>query len=69
MKVKFQNEGQTKYFKQFESRETLTGKYEKNKEISLRSHKYQTDSVYYGQWKGGLRHGNGKMTWKDGASY
>ena len=37
--------------------------------IETRNHEYSTGSVYQGQWKGGMRHGKGKMTWTDGAYY
>ena len=37
--------------------------------IETREYQYNTGSVYQGQWKGGMRHGKGKMTWTDGAYY
>ena len=66
---RFRNEGTTKYFKGMESYETLTGVYNKNKPIELKAYTYKTGAVYNGQWKGGLRHGNGTMVWTDGAKY
>ena len=63
------NETTTKYFKAKESEETLNGMYEKNAPIEHRVHTYQTGAVFNGQWKGGLRFGNGTMTWSDGARY
>ena len=57
------------YFKKIESRETLTGIYEKNAPIKKKKHIYKTGAVYDGQWKGGLRHGYGIMTWTDNARF
>ena len=66
---KFRNEGTTKYFKEQESNETLGGIYEKNSPIQLKQYTYKTGAIYNGQWKGGIRHGNGTMIWTDGARY
>ena len=66
---KTHNEGTTKYFKAKESAETLGGIYEKNAPIQQKQYKYKTGAIYNGQWKGGLRHGSGIMTWADGARY
>jgi len=66
---KTHNEGTTKYFKAKESEETLGGVYEKNAPVQLKQHTYKTGAIFNGQWKGGLRHGNGTMTWADGARY
>ena len=35
----------------------------------MRRYEYTTGAVYEGMWKGGLRHGHGKMKWSDGATY
>ena len=32
-------------------------------------HNYANGGHYNGEWLGGFRHGNGRMTWADGASY
>ena len=59
-----------KYFKPDEANETLTGEmFNPSADIETRSHTYKTGSVYEGEWKGGMRHGKGKMTWADGATY
>ena len=39
------------------------------KPITTASHVYKTGAHYEGEWKGGLRHGQGVMTWVDGAKY
>ncbi len=31
--------------------------------------KYENGDTYEGQWKDGLKHGNGKFTWEDGGAY
>jgi hypothetical protein len=51
----------SKYFKNEESRETLKGKFKDSNEVVYRVHTYKTGAVFKGQWKGGLRHGNGVM--------
>ena len=61
--------GQSKYFKASEASETLTGVFDQDAPIETRDHIYTTGAVYSGQWKGGMRHGLGKMKWADGASY
>ena len=63
------NDGTTKYFKAHESEETLLEKFNFNAPTTIREHVYKTGAVYQGMWKGGLRHGQGKMTWPDGACY
>ena len=63
------NEGTSKYFKQEEAYETLTGVYEQNAPIEERTYTYKTGAVYTGQWKGGMRHGVGTMKWADNARY
>ena len=61
---------QSKYFKQDEAKETLQGSFKgHDTPLTNRVHTYTTGAVYVGQWMGGMRHGQGKMTWKDGASY
>ena len=58
-----------KYFKPDEAAETLNGMYDDNAPIVIRTHTYSTGAEYEGQWKGGMRHGKGKMTWPDSAKY
>lgn len=59
----------SKYFKNDESRETLKGIFKDSDQIVYRVHTYKTGAVYKGQWKGGLRHGQGSMQWPDNAKY
>ena len=58
-----------RYFKNSEAAETLCGFYDDGDEIETRDYTYKTGAVYSGQWKGGMRHGWGTMTWDDGAKY
>lgn len=58
-----------KYFKEEESKETLKGTFKDDGSLEKREYKYTTGAVYNGQWKGGLRHGQGTMQWADGAKY
>lgn len=38
--------------------------------LRIGEHTYaKTGAKYEGQWLGGFRHGQGKMTFKDGATY
>jgi len=57
----------SKYFKKEEAAETLTGMYTENKDLRKNSYTYSTGAVYNGMWMGGLRHGDGTMSWTDGA--
>ena len=59
----------TKYFKSEEGKETLTGKFNQDKQVEKRTFKYATGAVYSGEWLGGLRHGMGTMEWPDKARY
>ena len=47
----------------------MRGVFDQNAPIEEREYQYKTGSVYFGQWKGGMRHGIGTMKWIDGASY
>ena len=58
-----------RYFKAEEAQETLTGKFNPDAPTETRTHSYATDAVYEGEWKGGMRHGKGKMAWADGGRY
>lgn len=58
-----------KYFRPEENNETLAGKFDPNAPVEKRTHTYTTGAIYTGQWKGGLRHGKGKMVWADGAVF
>jgi hypothetical protein len=62
-------EGTSKYFKPEESSETLHGKFDSNAPHRKYQHCYKSGAVYQGEWKGGMRHGLGKIMWPDGASY
>jgi hypothetical protein len=60
----------TKYFKSEENRETISKEtFKEDQALVSRRHVYKTGATYFGQWKGGLRHGKGVMTWPDGAKY
>ena len=37
--------------------------------LETRTYTYLTGAMYEGEWKGGMRHGKGKMKWSDGAYY
>lgn len=39
------------------------------KEEKRAPYTYKSGAMYDGEWKGGFRHGFGKMRWKDGAEY
>jgi len=62
-----------RYFKDKENKETLdpTNSFVdiKDKGVQVRDYRYSTGGYYNGEWLGGLRHGKGKMQWKDGAYY
>jgi hypothetical protein len=63
-------DGQSKYFKAEEAKETLKGSFKGHDEpLKNKVYQYTTGAVYNGEWKGGLRHGSGTMTWPDGARY
>lgn len=60
----------TKYFKSEENKETISKEpFKEDQVLVSRRHVYKTGATYVGQWKGGLRHGKGVMTWPDGAVY
>jgi hypothetical protein len=63
------SEVQSKYFKSEEAKETLVGMFTPSGNITNRIYTYKTGAMYTGQWKGGLRHGRGTMTWPDSARY
>lgn len=64
------NLNSSQYFKQSEAKETFTGAmFDPNAATETRTFKYSTGAVYQGQWKGGMRHGLGKITWADGTQY
>ena len=64
------NLNSSQYFKQSEAKETLTSEmFDPNAPTETRIFEYSTGAVYEGEWKGGMRHGKGKMTWSDGGSY
>lgn len=67
--MKLTCEVQSKYFKSDEGRETLRGPYQDDASLEEGEHTYQTGAKYTGLWKGGLRHGQGKMEWVDRARY
>ena len=68
-----------RYFTRDESRETLSQlrsfsiddlSFELHEDDAPKKYRYKsTLALYDGQWLGGLRHGEGKMMWPDGASY
>jgi len=63
------SEGASKYFKSEEAKETLAGIYKDDQVLKNKVHTYKTGAVFTGQWKGGLRHGEGTMVWADSARY
>ena len=64
------NLNSSQYFKKLEAKETLTSEmFDPNAPTETRIFEYSTGAVYEGEWKGGMRHGKGKMTWSDGGSY
>ena len=64
------NENSSRYFKAEEAQETLTDQFFRpDIELEERQYHYKSGAVYSGQWKGGMRHGHGKMVWQDGGSY
>ena len=67
--MKLTCEVQSKYFKSDEGRETLRGPYQDDASLEQGEHIYQSGAKYTGLWKGGLRHGQGKMEWVDRARY
>lgn len=63
-------DSKSKYFNVEESKETLTKNiYNARKPLVTRNYTYKSGATYSGQWRGGLRHGAGVMTWPDGAKY
>ena len=59
-----------KYFKPDEAQETLTGEmFDPSAEIEKRTYTYKSGAVFDGEFKGGMRHGKGKISWPDGAYY
>lgn len=57
-----------RYFTRVEIYETLS-KTERIGPDRDAHHIYENGSRYEGKWRGGFRHGRGKMVWADGASY
>ena len=43
--------------------------YNPNTALASAVHNYKTGAIYQGQWKGGLRHGRGSMSWPDSSRY
>lgn len=64
-------DGASKYFKVDEAHETVASrkKFDQNAPLKNKVHTYRTGAIYTGQWKGGLRHGQGTMVWADNARY
>jgi len=60
-----------KYFSGDEGRSTLeSGEiFNSSQPIKSRQHVYPSGATYSGSWLGGMRHGTGKMTWKDGSHF
>ena len=61
----------SQYFTREEGAETLdnTKPFDLNQKHVFRKHTYKSGAHYEGQWKGGMRHGAGTMTWPDGTKY
>ena len=72
-KKRISHKPEQKYFQDQEAKETL----KPNEIFSSTTTKpeakllytYKNGSTYLGEWVNGFRHGEGKMTWVDGASY
>jgi hypothetical protein len=60
-----------KYFLDEEFCETLSKKlFDPDSRLVKKEHIYEcTGARYFGEWKGGFRHGFGTMEWQDGAKY
>ena len=61
-----------KYFIEDEYLETISDQkvFDPNAELVTKEYVYRCNgAVYHGQWKGGFRHGDGIIKWKDGAQY
>ena len=58
-------EKQGRYFTATENAETL----DTGKESHVSRHGYGSGAEYNGGWLGGMRHGQGTMTWPDGTTY
>ena len=60
------------YFQREELFETLENhkEYEPKEDLMIRkTYTYKSGAKYFGQWKGGFRHGTGAILWPDGAKY
>jgi hypothetical protein len=61
----------SKYFLQEDLKETLTTqRYSQTRErVTKPSYRFNSGSVYTGEWRGGFRDGHGEQVWPDGARY
>jgi hypothetical protein len=61
----------SKYFTKDEAKETVSSKkYDPKARRERRApYTYNSGAVYEGEWLGGFRDGQGRMTWPDGAQY
>ena len=58
------------YFNSAEAKETLKKDvFNPNAPLIKRCHTYSSGAVYAGEWKGGMRFGEGLMIWKDESKY
>ena len=61
--------GSSKYFSEFESKETVSERLYTNVRELRGPYKFKSGAIYKGEWKGGLRDGFGTQQWPDGAKY
>ena len=68
---KKKEQGESNYFGALERRSTLERRKTFDSKQPIRSHKhvYESGAAYDGDWLGGMRHGNGTMTWQDGTKF
>ena len=67
---KSENKKSSNYFTEEEAKETQSNKkFDKDAPLKNKVHTYRSGAIYTGQWKGGLRHGQGTMVWTDNARY
>ena len=66
-----QKKTQNQYFSKSEMKETLQslGQNYKTGERELKTFTFKSGAIYRGQWKDGMRDGEGLQTWPDGAKY
>ena len=68
---KQKSELESAYFGTLERRATLERKksFNPKQKIESRKYTYESGATYDGEWLGGMRHGNGTMSWADGTRF